>query len=126
MAQDSPPPLDAVYLQEAADILKTVAHPTRLRIIDILESGEKTVTELSQHLGTQQPYTSQQLNLMKSRGILSSRRDGNQVYYGIANLSVVKVIHCVRQQRENPTHVAAECDHMTSDMFTGESGGGKS
>lgn len=97
---NSPAPRETEYLEQAADILKTVAHPMRLRIIDVLESGAKTVTELSHLLGAPQPYTSQQLNLMKNKGILSSRRDGNQVYYDIANLSVVKVIHCVRQQQE--------------------------
>ena len=91
-------PLDTEKLQKAADILKTVAHPARLQIIDFLETGEKTVTELCQHLGAQQPYTSQQLNLMKAKGILASRRNGNQVYYAIANPNVVKVIHCVRAQ----------------------------
>jgi ArsR family transcriptional regulator len=90
--------LDTEKLERAADILKTVAHPVRLRIIDFLESGDKTVTELCRHLGSQQPYMSQQLNLMKAKGILSSKRNGNQVYYSIANPSVVKVIHCVRAQ----------------------------
>ena len=90
--------LEPMQLERAADVLKTVAHPMRLRIIDILEKGERTVSELCQYLGAQQPYTSQQLNLMKAKGILASRRDGNQVYYSVANPTVIKVIHCVRQQ----------------------------
>ena len=97
------------YLERAADILKTVAHPMRLQIIDALETGEKTVTELCLHLGAQQPYTSQQLNLMKSKGILSSRRDGNQVYYTIANFDVVKIIHCVRKKADETSDGEAEC-----------------
>ncbi len=90
--------LEAEQLERAAGILKTVAHPVRLRIIDALEAGEKTVTELCLGLGMAQPYASQQLNLMKNKGILRSRRSGNQVYYAVANPSVVKIIHCVRQQ----------------------------
>lgn len=101
--------LESQQLEKAADILKTVAHPLRLQIIDALERGEKTVSELCRHLGTQQPYTSQQLNLMKSKGILSSRRNGNQVYYAIANFNVVKVIQCVRTQTGMKTQEAAEC-----------------
>lgn len=89
--------LETEQLREAAEVLKAVAHPTRLQIIDLLEKGEKTVKELCELLGTPQSYTSQQLNLMKSKGVLSSRRDGNQVYYTIANFDVVKVIHCIRQ-----------------------------
>jgi ArsR family transcriptional regulator len=90
--------LESEQLQKAADVLKTVAHPMRLRIIDALEQGEKTVSELCRILEAPQPYTSQQLNLMKTKGILASRREGNQVFYRIANMNVVKVIHCVRQQ----------------------------
>jgi DNA-binding transcriptional ArsR family regulator len=90
--------LETQQVERAADILKTVAHPVRLQIIDCLETGERTVTELCRWIGAQQPYMSQQLNLMKAKGILASRRNGNQVYYSIANPNVVKVIHCVREQ----------------------------
>lgn len=88
---------DAERLQHAADILKTVAHPARLRIIDFLEKGERAVSEICRHLDAPQPYISQHLNLMKAKAILSSRRDGTQIYYAISNRDVVKVIHCVRR-----------------------------
>lgn len=87
--------IDAEKLQQAADVLKTVAHPFRLQVIGILENGERTVSELCQDLQAPQPYTSQQLNLLKAKRVLGSRRAGNQVYYRIANANVVKVIHCV-------------------------------
>jgi DNA-binding transcriptional ArsR family regulator len=92
--------LEAEILQKAADVLKTVAHPVRLRIIDLLEHGERPVGEISRHLNAPQPYTSQQLNLMKAKGILGSRRNGTQVYYSIVNPGVVKIIHCVRVQSQ--------------------------
>ncbi len=88
---------DTSVLERAADILKTVAHPARLRIIDFLEEGEKSVGEICRRLDAPQPYVSQQLNLMKAKVILSSRRKGSQILYSIANLNVVKIIHCVRQ-----------------------------
>ncbi len=90
--------IEASRLEKAAEVLKTVAHPVRLQIIDVLERGERTVSDLCRCLETAQPYTSQQLNLLKSKGILSARRHGNQVYYSIADPSVIKIIHCVRQQ----------------------------
>lgn len=98
MKNDDAPLIESEHLQKAADTLRTVAHPFRLQIIDILIRGERTVTELCHQLEAQQPYTSQQLNLMKAKQILSSRRDGNQVYYSIANPDVVSVIHCVRKR----------------------------
>lgn len=90
--------LEADYLEKAADVLKTVAHPVRLQIIDYLHEGEKTVTEICDHLGAQQPYTSQQLAILKAKGILGARRNGNQVHYSITHPGVVKIIQCVRQQ----------------------------
>jgi DNA-binding transcriptional ArsR family regulator len=106
MDSSTAPLLDTAILERAADVLKTVAHPVRLQIIDLLERGEMTVSELCRSLGTPQPYTSLQLNLMKSRGVLASRREGNLVHYFIINPSVVKMIHCVRQQGQ----VAKETD----------------
>jgi ArsR family transcriptional regulator len=84
-------------IERAAEVLKTVAHPLRLRIVELLESGEKSVTELKELLGVTQPLTSQHLSQMRMRGVLGSRREGSQVYYAIANPDVVKVIHCIRR-----------------------------
>lgn len=98
MARNHLTSLEADYLEKAADVLKTVAHPVRLQIIDFLEEGEKTVTEICEHLGTPQPYTSQQLALLKARNVLGARRVGNQVLYSITHPGVIKIIHCVRQQ----------------------------
>ncbi|SMC26927.1 ArsR family transcriptional regulator [Desulfacinum hydrothermale DSM 13146] len=83
------------HLQKAAEVLRVVAHPVRLQILQFLEGGEKTVTEIHTGLDLPQAYTSQQLNLMKSKDILASRRDGSQVFYRIANWNVLKIIHCV-------------------------------
>ncbi len=90
--------LEMAQLERAAEILKTVAHPVRLQIVDLLDRGEQTVTALCQLLGAQQPYVSQQLNLMKAKGVLSSRRSGTQVYYALADPRVAKIIQCVREQ----------------------------
>lgn len=118
------PHLEAAYLERAAEVLKAVAHPVRLHIIDVLEDGPRTVSDLCQILGTPQPYMSLQLNQMKSKGILGSRRAGNQVYYAIANPSVVKVIHCIRQgaQSEGQGQTAElqsgneQADELSRDM----------
>jgi ArsR family transcriptional regulator len=87
---------DLAKLEEAATVLKAVAHPVRLRIVELLETGEKTVTELLTCLGTQQAYTSQQLNILKSRGVVAARRNGNQIHYSIAHPGAIKVIQCIR------------------------------
>jgi len=80
-----------------ARTLKAVAHPERLRIIDLLEGGERSVGVIVRALGAKPAVTSQQLGLMRDRGVLAARRDGNHVYYRIANPHVVQVIHCIRR-----------------------------
>jgi len=58
------------------------------------------VGELIEALGTKPAVTSQQLGLMKDRGVLSCRREGNRVYYRVSNPSVVRVIQCIRDHCE--------------------------
>src|SRR5512137_725293 len=89
--------IDQARIERAAEILKGVAHPVRLRIVELLESGEKSVNEIKDLLGVTQPLTSQHLSQMRMRGVLGSRREGTLVYYSIANPDVVKVIHCIRR-----------------------------
>ena len=93
--------VDTERLQHAADILKTVAHPARLRIIDLLEAGEQPVAEICKRLSAPQPYISHHLSLMKAKGVLSSRRNGSRVLYWVANKNVIEVVHCVRKHGQD-------------------------
>ena len=89
--------LEDEQLQRAAETLRVVSHPARLRIVEVLVDGERSVTEIQDALGITQSQTSQHLSNMRVRGVLKCRKDGNMVYYSIANPDVVKVIHCIRQ-----------------------------
>lgn len=80
----------------AAEALRVVAHPIRLKMIEILKNGEMSVSAIQSALLLKQSITSQHLNIMKNKGILSSRRKGNIVYYSILNTDVVKIISCIR------------------------------
>ena len=75
-----------------AETLKAVAHPIRLQIVNILMSGECSVGELVRKLGTKQSLTSQQLSILKSRGVLKSRRNGNVVFYSVENSGIKNII----------------------------------
>ena len=86
--------LEIQQIERAVGLLKAVAHPLRLRIIGHLEGQELTVTELYETLGAGQSHMSQQLNMLKARGILRSRREGNQVFYSIADSSVIEILKC--------------------------------
>ena len=95
--------LNDEQLARVAETMRSISHPARLRIIEILEESEHSVTEIQDHLGITQSLTSQHLNNMRVRGVLKSRKEGNMVYYSIANPDVVKVIHCIRQSRPAET-----------------------
>jgi len=81
--------------ENAAEVLKAVAHPIRLQIVELLETGEMCVGDIVEALGGKQAITSQQLNMMKDKGVLSCRRAGSNVYYRIANKNIIKLLHCV-------------------------------
>lgn len=92
-----PGSIEQERLERAAAVLKTVAHPLRLRIVELLESCERSVGDLQERLGVTQSLTSQHLSQMRVRGVLAARREGTAVYYSVANPDVVKVINCIRR-----------------------------
>jgi ArsR family transcriptional regulator len=87
--------MDKELAMHAAEVLKAVAHPLRLQIVEALEGGELSVGEIVETLGEKQAITSQQLNLMKDKGVLASRREGARVYYHVSNPNAIKVLNCV-------------------------------
>lgn len=87
--------MDTKVANHVAEILKAVAHPVRLQIIELLEKKEMCVGDIVRSLGGKQAITSQQLNMMKDKGVLKCRRDGSKVYYRIGNKNVIKLLHCV-------------------------------
>lgn len=83
-------------LDRAAAVIKCLGHPLRLRLLDALESGEKTVSQLQDHAGATQAAVSQQLGTLKGRGIVDSRREGANVYYWIIEPKVTAILNCIR------------------------------
>lgn len=80
----------------AAEVLRAVAHPIRLQIVEALEEGELSVGEIAETIGEKQAITSQQLNTMKDKGIVRSRREGTRVFYRIENENAIRVLGCVQ------------------------------
>lgn len=87
--------MDKKVAEHVAEVMKAVGHPVRLQIIEMLEKREMCVGDIVQALGGKQAVTSQQLNMMRDKGVLSCRRDGTKVYYRIENKSVIKLLHCI-------------------------------
>ena len=84
-----------------AEVLKALAHPIRLAIIQFLENGEKCVCDIVEYVGTSQSNISKHLSLMKGAGILSDRKEGLSVYYELKMPCALKFFGCVRDIMEN-------------------------
>lgn len=81
---------DKTIFEYQAEVCKTLANPKRLEIIHSLRNGEKTVSELVAILGVPKANISQHLSVMRSKGVLESRKEGVNVYYSISNPKVVE------------------------------------
>lgn len=88
---------DAEIFERQARICKAFAHPTRLQMLDLMSNGEVGVTELQQQLGVSKTNVSQHLAILKSAGVLSTRRDGKQVYCSLAIPEVKQACQLIRK-----------------------------
>ncbi len=82
----------AKYSKVAADLLKALAHETRLMAVCFIGNGEKNVKDLEEYLGTTQANVSQHLAKLRLAGILETRKEANQVYYSVKNEKVLLII----------------------------------
>lgn len=78
--------------EEGAEMIKAMAHPTRLEIATILTEGESNVTTLQEKLGIAQSTTSIHLGKLKNSGVLKSRRKGLEMYYSVKHEDNVQAI----------------------------------
>lgn len=83
-------------LEKAAAVLRVVAHPHRLRMIELLEDRDLTVGQLAEAIGLAPHACSQHLSMMKAHNILSSRREGKTVFYQVEAPQARSVIECIR------------------------------
>jgi DNA-binding transcriptional ArsR family regulator len=82
--------------EEAAGMLKVVAHPVKLFIISLLEGKSMKVGDIRAAVGAKQSVISQHLNAMASKGILGRERKGNEVFYYIRKKEVLKMLTCIK------------------------------
>lgn len=84
-------------LERAAAALRVLAHPARLRLVELLLAGDHTVGELAEHAGLAPAACSQHLNQMAAHGLLEKERDGRAVRYRVIDESALRVIDCIRK-----------------------------
>lgn len=84
-------------IQLAAQAIKAIAHPLRLKILCILEDQEISVQDIVEQVGTSQSNISQHLAILRDKGVLVSRKDANKVFYRIGDLRTLKLIGMMRE-----------------------------
>jgi DNA-binding transcriptional ArsR family regulator len=80
-----------------SEVCKTLANPKRQEILDNLRQKDMTVNKLVEKTGISQANLSQHLALMRSKGILSTRREGNNVYYSLSNAKIIKAFDLISE-----------------------------
>ena len=78
-----------------AEVLKTLSHPTRLFIVEMLAKGEKCVCELNRNLEVDHSTISKHLSVLKKAGVVSGRKEGLKVYYRLEAPCIVDFIKCI-------------------------------
>lgn len=88
--------LDIDRVEKIAFVLKTIAHPMRVGIIDLLSQNEKmSVNDITAYLGLEQSLTSHHLANLKMKGVLGSKREGKNIFYFLKMKEVVDVVRIV-------------------------------
>jgi DNA-binding transcriptional ArsR family regulator len=96
--QKSRPAGDPQAFAQAAECLKTLAHPVRLRIVQLLLHGRYTVGELAEDCGIPDNVASEHLRLMQRCGLFTSEREGRRVFYQVAEPHLEDLMNCIKRR----------------------------
>jgi DNA-binding transcriptional ArsR family regulator len=83
-------------LEIAASMLRAMAHPMRIAIVDLLTANKRlTVTEIYERLNIEQASASHHLNILKNKGLLDSKREGKMIFYSLKHNRLTEIIECL-------------------------------
>lgn len=83
--------------QAKAEFFKTLGHPARIRVLELLSQGEHAVGELLPEVGVEPTSLSQQLAVLRRAGLVTSRREGSTVYYSLTSPQVAELLAVARR-----------------------------
>jgi len=93
--------------KKQTDLLKTIAHPTRLAVLEILRDGEQCVCHMEAMLKLRQASISQQLMILRQSGLVEFRRDGLNMYYRVVKPEIFSVLDAVNSASgQSAAHIA--------------------
>lgn len=88
-------------LEQAAECLRALAHPHRLRIVQMLLHGRYTVGELAEACGIPSHMASEHLRLMQRCGFLVNEKEGRKAYYRVAEAHLERIMDCIEARFGN-------------------------
>lgn len=86
-----------VVYEKQAEILKALAHPVRVAILDFLRDGEQCVCDIAEHVGSERSNVSRHLAVMVNAGVLESRKQGLNVMYELKALCILDFFSCLEK-----------------------------
>ncbi len=87
--------------QFKADFFKALAHPLRIKILEVLSNGEKSVNEIQQSIGSEGSSVSQQLMILRSKNIVIGKKDGNRVIYSLSDPLIIDLLKIAKEIFQN-------------------------
>ena len=93
---DQPVGIDSIASVKA-ELFKAIAHPARIRALEILAGGPHSVGELQSEIGIEPSHLSQQLAVLRRAGLVTARKEGSSVIYSIKDPTLVELLRVARQ-----------------------------
>jgi DNA-binding transcriptional ArsR family regulator len=90
-----------VLSERQADIVKAIAHPLRIAILDYLKDGPQCVCDIAEAVGSERSNVSRHLSVMVNAGVLESRKDGLKVIYKLKTPCILKCFSCITSCLKN-------------------------
>lgn len=79
-----------------AEFFKTLAHPARIRVLELLRDGERSVSELIPDVGLEPSHLSQQLGVLRRANVITGRKDGSSVYYSVSDRRIFDLLESAK------------------------------
>lgn len=95
--EDSDDAVTTPIHQVKAEFFKTLAHPARIRVLEVLRDGERTVNELALVVGIEASHLSQQLAVLRRANLVQARKEGTSVLYSVANPMIFELLDVARR-----------------------------
>lgn len=83
--------------EKKAELFRALSHPARIRVLEVLTEGERSVSEIQPSVGIEASHLSQQLGVLRRAGLVVARKDGAHVYYSLADPQLARLLAVAKE-----------------------------